>query len=139
MPSHFLLTTSNREPHLGTRYAFDGTFAINAFLGDVDDDVADGYMLLDNQIGFSGVFASRQEASCKNCEENRSKDILYGDVIPLTTFLVGCLKSNTWAKGPPESLKILDSLEPDQVGPFLKERLQWRITAVSPSTCFSTE
>lgn len=57
--------------------------------------------------------------------------MLYSDVIPLTTFLVGCLKSNDWVNGPPDHLKVLGSLEPEDVVPFLTKRLEWRITTVS--------
>ena len=87
-------------------------------------------MLLDNQVGFSGIFTSRAEADCANCNKQRDADKRYAGVIPLTTMLVGCLKSNTWAGGPPQYLRVLDSLEPEHVVPFLSKRLEWRVTTV---------
>ena len=115
----------------GPRFAFNGSFTINAFLGKVDDAASEAYGLLDNHIGFSGVFVSSESAHCENCNEQRKADTLYADAIPLTTMLVGCLKSNDWAGGPPDYLKSLDSLEPKDVVPFLTEKLNWRITTVS--------
>lgn len=88
-------------------------------------------MLLDNQIGFSGIFTSGAEAECQNCNKQRRMDTRYADVIPLTNMLVGCLETNDWAGGPPEHLRSLASLEPSDVVPFLTKRLEWRITTVS--------
>ena len=88
-------------------------------------------MLLANQVGFSGIFVSRDEARCKNCDDQREKDVYYADVIPLTTILVECLQSYTGPSGLPQHLRVLESLEPEHVVPYLTKNLAWRINTVS--------
>ena len=82
-------------------------------------------------MGFSGVFVSEDEAMCTNCEEQREKDTYYADVIPLTTTLVECLQSNDNQSVLPQRLRVLESLEPEHVCPYLTKRLAWRINTVS--------
>ncbi|KAI4157758.1 MAG: hypothetical protein LQ342_008022 [Letrouitia transgressa] len=56
---------------------------------------------------------------------------LYGDVVTLTSELTKYLQSNTVDVGVPNHLRILESLDPEKVVPYLTENLNWRITTPS--------
>ena len=74
------------------KYAYDGSFNVHFFIGKPGDDaVPAGYMLQNNEIGFSGIFAARQSASCGRCAKNRERDLKYEDVVPLTPGLIDYL------------------------------------------------
>ena len=82
-----------------------------------------------NEVGFSGVFTSNVAAECANCDAQRAADIMYEDVIPITSTLVDYLKGNLKSDGLIRAgdLKTIPDLKPESVVPFLKEHLQWRV------------
>lgn len=86
-----------------------------------------------NEVGFSGVFASSARANCASCKKHREQDFMYEDVVPLTSKLMDYITSEPRSS---ELIrdgvkKTIDNLEPEEVVPFLKEHLQWRITDTS--------
>ena len=83
-----------------------------------------------NQVGFSGIFASADRSNCASCAIQRDEDFLYEDVVPLTSKLLDYLTSETSAGDliRDGEKKTIDSLDPEEVIPFLKEHLQWRVT-----------
>ena len=88
-------------------------------------------MLLQNQIGYSGVFANSSQVECENCDRLKTAGALYADAVPLTLELTKYLEKSENKFGVPEDLRTLQSLEPEHVVPYLKENLQWQITTVS--------
>ena len=82
-----------------------------------------------NEVGFAGIFTSSNDAECANCEQQRVADIMYEDVVPITFTLVDYLEKNLKSKDliTEGEKKTISDLEPDQVRPFLKEHLKWRI------------
>lgn len=113
------------------RYAFNGPFNVNFLLGPVDDGNSADFTLLSNQIGSTGIFAGSATDECENCEVQKTAGTLYGDVVTLTSELTKYLQSNTVDVGVPNHLRILESLDPEKVVPYLTENLNWRITTVS--------
>ncbi|KAI9804942.1 MAG: hypothetical protein M1833_006245 [Piccolia ochrophora] len=109
------------------KFALTQTFTIHIFLGSPNDSSPETWMTAPNQVGFTTVFANNDEAHCANCQTQRDQKLLYADVVPLTTALVAYLKSNEAEQGPPQENRVLESLEPEHVVPFLKERLEWRV------------
>ncbi|KAI9706216.1 MAG: hypothetical protein M1820_004977 [Bogoriella megaspora] len=114
------------------KYAFDGSFNVHLFVGHVKDDQPERYVTKKNEAGFTGVFSTPQDnlPNCSNCVKQRQEDVSIEDTIPLTAFLYNFLtesdRSDTLI--PQAQKKTIDNLTPEEVVPFLKENLQWRIT-----------
>lgn len=89
-------------------------------------------MTKQNEVGFTGVFASDSDSGCANCERQRERGMIYQDVIPITPALLNYLDAATEPDStgtlPEADLRTLRNFEPDQVVPFLKEHLHWRVT-----------
>ncbi len=86
-------------------------------------------MVRKNEVGFSGIFTTGTEAVCANCDEQRARDYMYEDVVPITSTLVDYLDDNPISKDLIQEgrIKTIPNLEPENVEPFLKEHLKWRI------------
>ena len=86
-------------------------------------------MVRKNEVGFSGIFTSRNDAECANCQQQRDVGFIYEDVVPITSTLVDYLDANPKSKDLIQEgeKKPIRDLEPDEVRPFLKEHLKWRI------------
>lgn len=123
------------NPLITTRYAFDGSFNVHLFLGHVKDDQPQRFITKKNEVGFTGIFATPQSGveGCSNCVKQREEDVFIEDTIPLTTalysFLTASEGSNTLI--PQAEKKTVDNLLPEEVVPFLKENLRWRMTDLS--------
>ena len=81
-----------------------------------------------NEVGFAGVFASADDASCANCSQQREEGLMFEHTIPITHSLSGYLRSNTAAHGPEKEMRTLESFRHEDVAKFLKENLRWIIT-----------
>lgn len=112
-----------------SRHAFNGSFSIHFFIGRVNDEDPGEFMGRPNEVGFSGVFTTTAEAVCAKCDEQRARDFMYGDVVPITSTLVDYLDGNPISKDQIQerTIKTIPNLEPANVEPFLKEHLKWRI------------
>ncbi len=86
-------------------------------------------MVRGNEVGFSGIFTTTAEAVCANCDEQRARNFMYEDVVPITSTLVDYLEDNPISKDLIQegTIKTIPNLEPANVEPFLKEHLKWRI------------
>lgn len=120
------------DAHIKVRkYAFNGSFSVHIFIGYVKDGQTERFATKKNEVNFFGIFASAQEtaAGCEGCKQNREDDIVIEDTIPLTNYLMDYLVSNPKSEGliAEGTIKKINSLEPAQVVPFLKEHLQWRM------------
>lgn len=113
------------------KFAFNGSFSVHLFIGDIKDDQTERFLTKKNEIGFTGIFASPWDAPCANCEKQRAEGAMYQDAIPITHALYDFLRTNAgqWedGDGPDQELRVLDSFRPEHVVPFLKEHLQWRV------------
>lgn len=58
---------------------------------------------------------------------------MYTDVVPLTNILVDYLDSDPASEGliPDGEIRTISDLSPEQVVPFLKQNLKWRITGLT--------
>jgi len=117
---------------ISSRYAFDGSFNVHLFLGHVKDDQPERFITKKNEVGFTGIFAAPQSdgAGCSNCDKQREEDIYIDDTIPLTTALYSFLSASEASDTliPQAQKKTIDNLLPEEVVPFLKENLRWRMT-----------
>ncbi|KAK6086913.1 tyrosinase [Seiridium cupressi] len=115
------------------KFAYDGSFNVHFFIGWVKDEQPERFMTKMNEVGFVGVFASPESTQCESCAKNRERDLVYEDTVPLTGKLLDYLASNSNAASliRDGNKKTIDTLEPDEIIPFLKEHLQWRITDAS--------
>ena len=82
-----------------------------------------------NEVGFTSVFASTLNSNCESCAVKQEEDILIEDVVPLTTTLYDYLDATDGSETliRDGNVKTIRDLGPEQVVPFLKEHLQWRI------------
>lgn len=114
------------------KFAFNGSFSVHAFIGPVDDEKPDLFMTKKNEAGFTGVFATPDElmGGCSSCRDARDADVIYEDVIPLTTILYDYLDARPGNDDfIPASAqhRTIPNLEVVNVVPFLEENLNWRI------------
>lgn len=91
--------------------AIGGSFFVHIFLGDFNPDPAT-WTTEPNLVGTHTIFTS--------ITPKENGNIQVSGVIPLTTALIDDIQAG--------SLKSLDTAE---VEPYLKEKLQWRVTKVS--------
>lgn len=103
-----------------TRLALDGSFAVQYFLGDFDDDPAK-YDYQPTLAATNSVFAAPTEA-CDNCGLQDEQALLVTDTTDITPMLLDFKKTN----------QLVD-LSKEHVVPFLKERLKWRVVTVCSS------
>lgn len=124
-----------------SRFAFNGSFNIHLFIGDIDEDQSNRFITKKNEVGFTTVFATASSAPCANCVTQRENDLIYEDAIPITPALFSYLASNPAAEddGPAMNLRILQSFEPGQVVDFLKKNLAWRVTDMASNSINTTE
>ena len=112
------------------RFALDGSFILNFFLGDFDPN-AEGTQWLHepNLAGSSAIFASPlariENGHCENCAAQKDSGMKYYDTVGLTQALLQYWKTGEEACG----LRVT-SLEPDVVVPFLTRNLHWRVVDV---------
>ena len=115
------------------RYAYDGSFNIHFFIGDIEGANPARYMTRLNEAGFSGIFAQSARSECINCETNRDRGVLYHDVVPLTNILMDYLDD---AQGSEDLISgggktTIRDLSVKEVVPFLTQNLKWKITDTS--------
>ena len=142
VPAHQVVVGENKQPlqvwdaHVSVRkHAFNGSFNVHVFIGYVKDDQPERFMTKKNEVGFMGIFARSNEAAaeCANCQVSQAQDLQVASVVPLTTYLTDYLDANPIAEGliRDGNKKTIHDLGPEEVVPFLREHLQWRITDLS--------
>ncbi|KAK4958258.1 hypothetical protein LTR10_004684 [Elasticomyces elasticus] len=119
------------------KYAFNGSFNVHFFIGPVDEDKSERFITRMNEVGFSGIFASKPGSGCTNCTKN--KDMVYEDTVPLTGKLTEYLASSPGAGTFLPDGRTIQSLEVDQVVPFLKANLTWRVVDTSGAMLHGVE
>ncbi|KAI1611775.1 hypothetical protein EDD36DRAFT_496654 [Exophiala viscosa] len=113
--THWNLTVTVRK------FALNGSFQIYFFLGDFSDDPRT-WPHERHLVGIDGIFANRHIEHCENCKRQDSLGLEDSDTIALTTNLVAY-----WKNEEVHCDMRLRSLEPNDVLPFLKYNLHWRV------------
>ena len=103
------------------KFTLSGSFDILFFIGDFAP--AAGKWFRDrNMVGTIFNWANNEMESCPNCRVQAGGGLLLGDGIQLTHSLLDLIKSGQMVNG-----LRLESLEPEDVVPFLTRNLHWRI------------
>ncbi|TGZ79980.1 Di-copper centre-containing protein [Ascodesmis nigricans] len=109
--------TTHREYFANIRahkFAFGGSFSIHVFIGQFTSD-AKARPTDPNLVGSVNVFASDVNTShCENCLEGYDKGLVITGQVPLTSALL-------------DRIELVGSLEKEDVTPFLREHLHWRL------------
>jgi len=101
----------------------DGAFAIYYFIGDFPGNVQ-AYRTAPTLAGINHVFVAPAEA-CDNCARQKSEKVLVRDTNPMTPILFDYQKNGKLA-----------NLHPEDVVPFLRTNLHWRVVGVC-GFCFA--
>ncbi|KAJ5907811.1 hypothetical protein N7495_000493 [Penicillium taxi] len=111
------------------KFAFDGSFNIHLFIGEVKDHQPERWLTKKNEVGFSAVFASTLDAPCSNCRKQAAEGAVYIDTIPITPALAAYHKDNISTQDCiAAELRVLDNFSVEEVKSFLRKNLSWRLT-----------
>ena len=106
-----------------SRSALNGAFSIYYFVGDFPSDFND-YEVAPTFAGLEHIFAAPAEA-CDNCGHQREEHQLAANTNPITAILLDYVKNGK-----------LPDLHPENVVPFLRANLHWRVVGVGPYHAF---
>ncbi|KAK1721332.1 uncharacterized protein BDZ83DRAFT_704785 [Colletotrichum acutatum] len=99
----------------------DGNYIVNVFIGDPSDSTPPLLYMKDRaHVGSFATFGQAEESPCENCKKGRAENHRITGQIPLTIALV-----ERYLAG------LVDSLTPEHVIAFLKDKIRWRITLPS--------
>lgn len=107
------------------KFCLDGSFTIDFFIGDFNPE--QGSWVLDGHLaGQSSVFASDrrtvEEGGCESCAVQEGEGLVYGDTVGLTEALLVYVASGEVVHG-----FGVRSLRGEEVVPFLRRNLHWRV------------
>ncbi|KAL1637014.1 hypothetical protein SLS58_009540 [Diplodia intermedia] len=105
--------------------AIDGAFTIFYFVGPVSElnnDPHCCWQVEPNLAGFNHIFSARK-ANCSNCESQAEEGLVVTGTSPINSTLEDNIDAGK-----------LQSLKPDDVGPFLKKKLFWRVVKANRTT-----
>lgn len=115
------------------RFALGGRpYSITFFLGDVPEggnyDFADDFTAISRVYNFSSQAEGRgvDDTGCDNCKKQQEEGALFTGQVILTDYLIERMVQAEAHRG-----LTLTSLDRDEVVPYLKANLHWRITDVS--------
>lgn len=106
----------------GYRDAIDGVFTIFYFVGplsELNNDPECCWQTEPNLAGLNHIFSARKE-NCGNCENQAEEGLKVTGTSPINASLQENIESGK-----------LQSLKPEDVEPFLKKNLIWRVVKVS--------
>lgn len=99
--------------------AVNGTFTIFYFIGDVSGVSEQDWTQSPGFVGVTHIFAAPVEA-CDNCGRQQEQATLVTSTTPVTSLLLDYVE-----------IGELNSMEADDVNPFLVKNLKWRVQSVS--------
>jgi len=106
------------------KYAAGGSFNVHVFLGEFSSDPTQR-AYDDNLVGTFSVFANDPETTgCEKCQNEAENGLIVTGSIPLTGALLDRI--------PLDRIPELNSLEPENVIPYLQSKLHWRCNRVCP-------
>jgi len=104
------------------------SYQIFVFLGPFNSETPDDWPTDPYLVGIDGIFSNNPHSgNCSNCETQASSKLCVMDVIPLTHHLVKWIRSKRRCPPYGGDGLILESLEYEQVGEFLRKNLHWRV------------
>jgi tyrosinase len=99
------------------KHGLGGSFQVHIFIRDVPPDHS-SWVVHDNNVGTYAVLGSdRQTTGCEKCQSDADRELIVTGIIILTEALIDRVTAGE-----------LRSLTPEDVVPYLKENLHWRIT-----------
>lgn len=107
-----------------SRMSLNGSFSIYYFIGPAGGAITvppQDYAVAPTLAGSTYIFAAPKEA-CDNCGNQDEAHHMVSDTTPITPMLLDYIK-----------IGELANLEPENVKPFLVDRLRWRIQKVRSS------
>ena len=123
-----------------------GSFAIYVFIGDFPANPAlwaqEPHLVYSAGVLTGGAAEAANHPNgaaddCENCRRQRESRQRYRDFVPLTKMLVDYQRSGeVQPPAPATDGMSLRSLDPDDVVPFLKRNLHWRVIGVRVSITF---
>ena len=106
-----------------TRHAFDRSYAIHFFLGNVESEVSVNSLTKHkNHIGLVYAFGG-SGFPCENCSNQKAKGVLSKGQVILTIPLIQQAKS--------QSNTLLNDLTPQNVNAYVRQHLSWKVVKVS--------
>jgi tyrosinase len=99
--------------------ALEGSFFVHVFLGEFSNDPF-CWSFEANLVGTHCVFADAPGGECDDCKDPEARNAFVTGVIPITTALLNAIKRGKLA-----------SLDPNDVDPYLKRNLAWRVTTLN--------
>ncbi|KIX05662.1 uncharacterized protein Z518_03634 [Rhinocladiella mackenziei CBS 650.93] len=112
------------------KFALKGTFVVYVFIGDFTPN-QDNWFQDPSLVDASAIWARDVDENmadeCPNCQQQLEEDSIYGDTVPLTSRLVDMVEARETQPPTPEEGMVLRSLDPEDVIPFLRRNLHWRV------------
>ncbi|KKY16976.1 putative tyrosinase precursor [Diplodia seriata] len=105
--------------------AIDGVFTVFYFVGplsELNNDPHCCWTTESNLAGLNHIFSARKE-NCSNCEDQAEAGLVVTSTSPINSTLRRNIKAGR-----------LQSLKPDDVEPFLKKNLFWRVVKANRTT-----
>ncbi|KAF9878953.1 hypothetical protein CkaCkLH20_03853 [Colletotrichum karsti] len=93
-----------------------GNYVVHVFLGSPDDADPVLYPTNHSHVGAFATFGQGEKTACGNCQQGRARGQQITGQVPLTLALV-----ERYLAG------MVDSLEPEDVVPYLQKNLHWRV------------
>jgi len=110
------------------KFKFNGTYQVFVFLGQFNSGDPDNWPSDKCLVGINGIWSNNpRSGGCANCEQQADAKLTVMDVIPLTPHLLKWISlGEKCPAGDPEGVTC-QSLDYNQVFPFLKKNLHWRV------------
>ena len=105
--------------------AMDGSFTIFYIVGDATRAPGTSYTALPGFVGITHIFTAPREL-CSDCDRQEDENVRVSNTTPITSQFLGYIVRSD-----------LNSMEPEDVQPFLVKNLKWRIgTVCNQSYCY---
>jgi tyrosinase len=101
------------------KHCFSGV-SVHVFLGDFPSDKR-SWLDTESKVGtFSVLGDNPQTTGCGKCKDDARRNMKVTGIVPLTSSLIDAITAGN-----------LNSLDENDVEPYLTKHLHWRVTAVS--------
>lgn len=131
MPEHIRQNNQLRQWDIhivAEKFKFNGTYQVFVFLGQFNSGEPNNWPSDDCLVGINGIWSNNpRSGGCANCEQQADSKLTVMDVIPLTPHLIKWISLGKKCPSDDPEGVACQSLEYDQVSPFLKKNLHWRV------------
>ncbi|MCJ1392937.1 hypothetical protein MMC18_005809 [Xylographa bjoerkii] len=97
------------------------TYSVHVFLGDFNEDPLT-WPFEHNLVGTDTILGRASNTGCGKCKGDREAGLMVTGIVPLTAALIDDVREG-----------LVNSLNPDDVVPYLTENLHWRVTLADGS------